>query len=151
MKRYVKVGRIWWLAALCCGITMAISAAPASAALCPAGSTDPLYCAKLIAQVKQIRKSALQIEASYNSIVASAKKIEKRVKSASIKSQIDGLLAKGAKLDATKIALLKKALTQKSVYTQRATVAEARKDIAIARIFAAQARVIAAIAVVTGG
>ncbi len=151
MKRYVKVGRVGAVVALICGLSLAVSAAPASAALCPAGSTDPLYCAKLIAQVKQIRKSALQIEASYNSIVASAKKIEKRVKSASIRAQVDGLLAKGARLDAAKIRLLKQATTQRSVYAQRATVAEARKDIAIARVYAAQARVIAAIAVVTGG
>jgi hypothetical protein len=151
MKRYVKVGRVGAVVALICGLSLAVSAAPASAALCPAGSTDPLYCAKLIAQVKQIRKSALQIEASYNSIVASAKKIEKRVKSASIRAQVDGLLAKGARLDALKIKLLKQATTERSVYAQRATVAEARKDIAIARVYAAQARVIAAIAVVTGG
>lgn len=151
MKRYVKVGRIGAVTALICGLAFAMSAAPASAALCPAGSTNPLYCAKLIAQVKQIRKSALQIEASYNSIVASTKKIERRVKSASIRAQVDGLLAKGAKLDAKKIRLLKQATTQRSVYAQRATVAEARKDIAIARVYAAQARVIAAIAVVTGG
>jgi hypothetical protein len=118
---------------------------------CPPGSSSPVCCAKLISQVKQIRKSTLQIEASYNSIVASAKKIEAKVKSASTRAQIDALLAKGAKLDADKIALLKKALTQKSVYTQRATVAKARQDIAIARQYAAQARVIAAIAVATGG
>jgi hypothetical protein len=151
MKRYVKVGRMGGLAALLCGLCLVASAAPALAAPCPPGSTDPLYCAKLISQVKQIRKSTLEIESSYHSIVASTKKILKRVHTASIISQVNALLAKGAKLDADKIRLLKTALSQKSVYVQRATVAMARQDIAIARVYAAQARVIAAIALVTGG
>jgi hypothetical protein len=118
---------------------------------CPPGSNNPACCAKLIVQVKAIRKSALEIEASYNSIVASAQKILKRVTSEATKKQVNALLAKAAALDAKKIALLKKALTQKSVYDQRATVGQARADIATARIYAAQARVIVAIAAVTGG
>src|SRR5260370_5564751 len=120
MKRYVKVGRMGGLADLLCGLCLVASAAPALAAPCPPGSTDPLYCAKLISQVKQIRKSTLEIESSYHSIVASTKKILKRVHTASIISQVNALLAKRAKLDADKIRLLKSAATYRYSYTHRA-------------------------------
>ena len=151
MKTYLQVGRVGGLAALACAIALAVSAAPASAVPCPKGSTDPVYCAHLIAQVKQIKTSTLQIEKSYNEIVASTLSILKKVKSQSTKNQVNALLAKASALDAKKKALLKLANIQTDVYKQRASVATARQDIAIARQEVAQARVIAAIAVATGG
>ena len=151
MKKYVPDIRIGGLAALACGIALAVSAAPASAVPCPPGSNIPAYCAHLKKQVAQIRKSALEIEASYNSIVASTHSILRKVKSQSTINQVNALLKKGASLDAKKMALLKLATRQIDVYKQRASVARGRQDIAIARIDAAEAREIAAIAVVTGG
>lgn len=124
----------------------------ASATPCPPGSNIPAYCANLKKQVQQIQKSALEILASYEHIRASAISIKKKVKGVAMRNQVDNLLAKAQKhVDLAK-RLLKQAKTQShNVYLERATVARARREVALARVFAAEARVIAAIQVATGG
>lgn len=129
-----------------------VLAPPPSGGPCvPGSSRNNPRCANIKKQIEQIKKSTLEIDASYDSIVASCNKILARVHTQSIIDQVNALLAKGAKLDDQEDALLKQAEKERSVYVERATVAKARTDIAVARIDAAEARVIAAIAVVTGG
>lgn len=125
---------------------------PASAMPCPPGTNNPLYCAHLEKQVEQIEKSTLEILASYKSIRTSAISLNKKVKGAAMRKQVETLLAKAQRhVDLVK-RLLKQAKTQShNVYLARATVAKARREAALARVFAAEARVIAAIQVVTGG
>jgi hypothetical protein len=139
------------------------ASSPVSSDATPAVLSINAVCAHIIKQIAQIKKSALELEKSYDSIVASTKRIEKRVKSSSTKQQVDSLLTKAAELvKKAKKVLEKKASarapaavaavcpSESGFYNERARVAQARADMAKARVYAAEARVIAATAVVTG-